>query len=527
MIPSIPRTALAAAAAVAVLCAGCAGVPSKSTLDNVRARANPVDVPQRTVTNFTPALRCMDELMYESGTRDITLMMEEMRDATQRVPISARDMMTSAISEMTRRSRAVRLTVYGSDQSNLLQLLQQAQRTAAFAALPEYNLRGTVSQFDEDVQRNGASFGVLAERLGLRLGGESRFSVLGFDAALVRTENLTLVPGVSSKNTTVITKRNNSAGDGQARLLGAGVVFSFDAARAEGNAQAARNMIELAAVELVGKLIRAPYWQCLGVGDAQSEVVRELEDWFHGMDEGERIAFVKARLRERRWFDGAIDGQPSEAFAEAMAGYRPLLGLPAAGPLDFDFFRRFVTVRNVPRGAVVVKNDAKGDASANPVAAKGQASGAANDEAKADASLATAAAPAVPAALPARVFAQVVKPGQAQVQVVAASAGYLFCFAQDPQASIRRIFPNRFVRDARVEPGASVLLPGSGRFALDDKQRVACVHTDRDLYNELPPVLRWGDFDEVRLKSFDEIRQAFAQVAGKPVALLPAQLVPR
>ena len=156
----------------------------------------------------------------------------------------------SAISEMSRRSRAVRLSVFGSDQGNLMQVLQAAQKTQPFQVLPEYNIRGTVSQFDEDVQRRSSSLGLVAEKLGFRLGNDSRFSVLAFDAAMVRTDSLTLVPGVSSKNTTVVAKRATSAGDGQGRVLGVGAVFAFEAARAEGNAQAARNMIELAAVEL-------------------------------------------------------------------------------------------------------------------------------------------------------------------------------------------------------------------------------------------------------------------------------------
>lgn len=179
--------------------------------------------------------------------------------------------------------------------------------------------------------RVGASLGLLAERFGLRRGHESRFSVLAFDAAMVRTDSLTLVPGVSSKNTTVVSKRDTSAGD-----------------------------------------------------------------------------------------------------------------------------------------------------------------------------------------------------GQAEVRVIAAAAGHLTCFAQDPVTqALRRIFPNRFVRDSRVEPGMQVALPGPGRFTIDARQRVACVHAPTDLYNDLPPPLRWGDFDEVRVQSFEQVAQAFSQVAGQPVPLLPAQTVTR
>ena len=312
---TLAPTRLAAAALATVLLAGCAVPPALPTAGAVRQQQNPVDITQAASTNFTPALRCMDEMMFRIGTRDVTLMMEELRDATQKVPVSARDMMTSAISDMTRRSRAVRLSVFGGDQVHLTQLLQQAQKTSPFSVVPEFNVRGAISQFDEDVRRQTSALGLVAERFGVRFGSEARFSVLGFDAAMVRTDSMTLVPGVATKNTTVIAKRDSSAGDGQARLLGAGAVFAFSTGRAEGTSQAARNMVELAAIELVGKLIRAPYWQCLGHADQHPDAQREMDDWFLSMDEEERVVFVKERLRERRWFDGALDGERSPAFA--------------------------------------------------------------------------------------------------------------------------------------------------------------------------------------------------------------------
>ena len=43
--------------------------------------------------------------------------------------------------------------------------------------------------------------------------------------------------------------------------------------------------------------------------------------------------------------------------------------------------------------------------------------------------------------------------------------------------------------------------------------------TEREIYNDLPPQLRWGDFEDIRLGTFEEIRDAFAQVAKAPVAL--------
>jgi len=44
-----------------------------------------------------------------------------------------------------------------------------------------------------------------------------------------------------------------------------------------------------------------------------------------------------------------------------------------------------------------------------------------------------------------------------------------------------------------------------------------------EVYNDLPASLRWGDFDNVRLEGFEQIRQAFSQSSGQPIALALAQ----
>ena len=51
------------------------------------------------------------------------------------------------------------------------------------------------------------------------------------------------------------------------------------------------------------------------------------------------------------------------------------------------------------------------------------------------------------------------------------------------------------------------------------RQTRGCLATEREVYNDLPPPLRWGDFEDIRLGTFEEIRDAFAQVAKGPVAL--------
>lgn len=503
--------------AFAVLLSACA---SQGALQEVRTSSNPADRAQKSITNFTPALRCMDDMMFARGTRDVTVMMEEFRDATQRVPVSARDMMTSAMSDMTRRSRGVRLSVFGSDQQNLSQLLQQAQKTNAFAVIPQYNIRGTISQFDDAVSKTGGSVGIsLVQSLfGVRAGLDTKFSVLGLDTAVVDTSTMTLIPGVASKNTTVLASRDASAADGQAKLEnpGIGLVFSFNTARSDGPAQAARNMVELASVELVGKLIRAPYWQCLGVPDSDKEIQREMDDWFFSMDETERVQFLKERMREKRYYDGAIDGNADAAFLTALRAYRKAMRVAEAGPVDLAFFKAFIT-QPTPLGPLA------NTAARKLVTAPAPGTAAVPEAASATPAIAPPANPtaSVPPLALSQQATRINGVNALNLSVQVQTPGYLYCYTQDPVTRrIQRIFPNRFRSDPRVEPGAPLLLPGQGKFVLNPAAEFACLHAPREVYGDLPPPLRWGDFEDIKASRFEEIRDMFSQASGFPVQLV-------
>ncbi len=513
--------------ALAMAAAGCAGAPSPRAVAQVRDTANPTDRGQRTITNFTSALRCMDDLLFTLGTRDVSVMLEELRDSTGRVPVGVRDMVTSGVSEMTRRSRALRLSLFGSDQANLVQALQSAQRTSAFAVVPDFSIRGTVSQLDEDVRRQSGSLGLLAEGLfGFRFSKETRFSTLAFDAAVVRTDDFTLLPGVASKNMTVIVREDASAGDGLARLVTGNLVFGFAAARADGNAQAARNMIELALIELVGKLVRAPYWQCLGTPDDDAEVRREMDDWFESMERDERIVFLKERLRERRWFDGPLDASEDDGFGDALRRYRTAIGMPPDGAIDAAFFRRFV-ITKAPAGPLA-RPPRRVPAAAAPAPA-----------AEATAATSPAAPPVVtaePSGGPIENAAE--RPASSlelrtsrsadgrslKLSVDARRGAYVYCYARNPSTgALHRIFPNRFDRDPRLQPGTQLTLPGRGRFRIPPDHELGCIDAPREVYAELPPALRWGDFEDIRLSGLEEIRQRFAEASQAQVGLAVAR----
>jgi hypothetical protein len=500
----------------------------------------------------------MDDMLFANGTRDVTLMMEDLRDATSKVPVGVRDMMVSAVSEMTRRSRAVRLSLFGTDQQNITQVLQQAQKTSPFAVVPEHVVRGSISQFDEDVQRRSSSIGasrsVLERVFGVRMLNESKFSELGMDMAVARTDTLTLMPGVTSKNTTVIARQDFSAGDGQGVILGAAINFTFAVARAEGVARATRNMVELSTIELVGKLTRTPYWQCLGVPDSDPEVQREVDDWFHSLEPAERLAFYRERLRERRYYDGPLEGPADAAFTQALADYRRAMGpreaVAASGtnPVnDADFFRRFIARQDVPPGPLTTPRsklalalEAARASAAAATTGPGSTSAPSGAPPAADpppaptppadqASLPPPDPPPAHTPITVRLQRQTgTSEADLRLSVTTDQPGYVYCYARDPKTEkIQRIFPNRFTRDPRIAAGQAVTLPGGTRLRLSARMEYACLHAPREVYNDLMPPLRWGDFEDIRLSSFAAIRDHFNQASGLPIALALAPATAR
>lgn len=578
---------LAGTAALAAALVGCAA-PVQRGGDLGGLRQGPGNTPQRNVTDFSAALRCMDDTMYTFGVRDVSMLIEDLRDESRRLGAGTRDMMVSAISEMTRRSRAVRLVTFGNDHQNIQILLQQLESRTPFGILPQYDIRGSITQFDEDVVRRDSSVGIsgaLSQLIGFNVRNTKQINVLGFDASVVTVPDLTLIPGVTSKNTVIVARDEGSVGNGVATIQKVGVNFNMSVSQNAGVAQALRNMIELSAVELVGKVTRVPYWTCLGMAPGDVNIKREIEDWYFSMrSDAERNKFFQEHLRNRKFYDGPVDGKSYPALTQALSSYKRGLGFAPVAAIDESFFTAFLTrpipappsepfatgpleppaptgnaaagaagaaAINAASGNVASASGSTGTAGTSASSASAGTSGSAvsadatGSAASAGASFAapgtngtvtaTAAATAtagnkVPTAKATRmvVVAPIrssYKPNEnIEFAVQANHSGYLYCYSQRSDTDpIQRIFPNRSVRDPRIEADQLMLLPGAQGFKLpaegSGSQKIACLVAPREVYNDLPPPLRWGDFEDIRLKSFNDIRVAFEKAGKFPVVM--------
>ena len=136
---------------------------STSTSDQLRADSEqsvndaskgPKSSPYRNVSNFTGAVRCMDNLMGDYGVKGISVLVEDLDDSTKKVSVGTRDMLLNTMSEMTRRSRAIKFISYGGDQKNIVSFMAAADVKSAFTTVPQYDIRGSISQYDDNVVKN-------------------------------------------------------------------------------------------------------------------------------------------------------------------------------------------------------------------------------------------------------------------------------------------------------------------------------------------------------------------------------------
>ena len=479
--------------AVALACASLIGcVPVK---ENVKEELptlvkGPEAAPTRTITNFSQGLRCMDALMIEYGVYDISMLVEDLRDSTENVKAGAKDMLISAVSEMTRRSHAIRLIAFGADSGNLVSFLASANQNTPYAIVPQYDIRGSITQLDKSVAAEDVAGGLNIFRVGAGGAKTANASVLALDLAVMSTRDYSVIPGVVSKNTIVIFKEGKGV-DADASIGKFGVNFSMNLTRAEGDAQALRNLIELASIELVGKLTKTPYWKCLGIDPNKPEIQNEVYDWYYNLVADQQVVpYFQTHLANRGFYAGPLDGHYNPQLTEAVANYQRGLGLESSGNINRELFDALLN---------------------RPVPSLQQPPVAAPEAPTQVATLAIRYAGAAKTSL---------KPGEPfQVVIAPNQDAHVFCYFESEDGSIQRFFPNRFSADSLITPKAPLTLPGRMPFKLfasrqGNTERLACFSSPRPVMSKLPASVKGTDFENLPVQSLEQVQRAFEDLVG-------------
>jgi hypothetical protein len=282
----------------------------------------------------------------------------------------------------------------------------------------------------------------------------------------------------------------------------AGLSLSVSLDKSEGFHQAVRNLIELSTIEILGKLTRVPYWQCLSIESTNPNYRTEARGWFDTMGETERERVVSVALVRAGYLRDEGNG-PNPGLSEAVARYQAENDLVPNGRVDFDLYYRLLA------------SDGRRP-TAKPVAASP-----AN----------AAVTPALPPTEPPRLVVSTprgprpsYRVGETMVvSVQPTQDAYVYCFYKDSAGTVARIFPNRFQPDPLLRAGVQIEIPPAGtksfalRFDNPGSEAVACLGSDREVGLKLPDKLKAQDLEPLPVSGLDDVASLFRGIQGARV----------
>ncbi len=463
----------------------------------------PVVRPTRSLSSFSESLMCMDRMLRESQLPTTLITSKSIPDFSSKVPVAAKDMVITALSQMSRVSHAFRYVDYEVDIArqdtvqNLTTILlnnnqMQLQRPALYVS-------GAIAYVDQNVINNRYDVGTSAARLDTGYSQSRNATVIGLEMHLGDFRTRTLIPGMDSANEVII------GGSGQGldlagRIGSYGVKFNVGRDYSLGAGGALRTLIDLALIEMIGKWARVPYWQCLTLDQTHPDFQRQMRDWF---DEGSPL--VQNKLVQRslvtQGYMSADDvglGERSREFVAALGRFQADTGMVVTGVVDFATYER------------ALRNFASTDNDGNLVqvgwsSKAGGATAIGTTQTLAGSSQPIAVLGAAPVARRIDMQIENALVGRKAFEVgeqvfLSASlsrASYLYCFLHEASGTVMRLLPNPTNPSALISANQAIRIPDwmspTPGFIMDatapGNEQVGCFATNDDVTAKLPQIL--------------------------------------
>ena len=502
------------ALATLAACQTTASQKRESGQDAISAR-QPNSPVSQTRTNFSDALTCMDDLFLKYGTGNagvgIAITSNGISDETGEIFAGTRDMLITGISKMSRKSRAFKYIDYSAH--DLLRLYKLEQRSEY--NIPDFYLRGAITQLDSRAVSEGAGGGFTAFGISLGAGVDANKSVISVDMSVGGVKDAEILPYTSSSNSMVTALRGRAL---DADLKGSelfnesfGVNIDISQDKSEGNAQAVRNLIEFGLIETLGKFTQVPYWRCIGIAETNRKVAEQIDDWYYSMADAERINFAQSTLSSLNYYFGPEDGVMSDALGDAIGRYQAASGLQANEQIDIDFYRS------------LVKNEAGADG--NPPSIGSLDSSPVASHAGLEAKLTILKEPNKPKLEPEEQYA---------FRVAAGSPSFVYCYYEDGNSDVYRVFPNRFEPNALLTKNRIISLgyPKSlVKFfagSSGSKESLVCFSSSTEVGLLLPTHLKGQDLEPLPLNGgLLELAKIYSdrESATSPITVTAAEYV--
>ncbi len=535
---NIGRRVLATTLAALLALAGCSTPldARKHTefQSNAHAADRPTARPVRSISSFSDSLACMDHLFRDAQLPTTLITSKQIPDVSTRVPVATKDMIVTALSQMSRLSNAFRYVDFEVDISrqdtvqNLTTILLnnnqvQLQRPALYVS-------GAVSFVDQNVLGNRVDVGTSASRLEIGYSNNNNATIIGLDLQLADFRTRTIIPGLDSANEVVV----GSAGQGldlAGRIGRYGWGFNVGRDYAQGTGAAVRTLVELAMIELLGKWSRVPYWQCLTLEQNHPDFQRQLRDWYHEGDKNSQEALVKRSLRSAGYLSVGEEQLTTNhpTMRRALAKFQADQSMPVTGVVDFASYERalrnYVTLGDHGELLRVGWSPDRADP-AIPSVADGQVTAAPTGPPYGSDGLPLAMNLQVENLAPDKTTFE--QGTQIFLSATVSRAAHLYCYLQAANGMVIRLLPNATNPSSLVSASQAVripdwLVPNPG-FVLDagnpGQESVACFATDRDVLPKLPDAMQTSAFALIGgMTGMQSIKDAFtAATQGEEVA---------
>lgn len=517
---------LAATATSAAVLAGCALQQpldireSRKLMEQGAIESRPVVRPVRAITSFSESLACMDRVFRDARIGTTLIASKQIPDASGRMSVGTKEMVVTALSQMSRVSNAFRYVDYEVDivrqdtVQNMTALMLMANQIQL--QRPALYVSGAITYVDQNVLSNGGQAGTSATRLETGISADNNATVVGLELHLGDFRTRTLVPGIDSANEVVFGSRGLGL-DVAARLGRYGVQLNLSRTTSVGGGASVRTLVELGMIELLGKWARVPYWQCLMLDQTHPEFQRQLRDWFDEMESPARVALVQRALATRGYLQGPFDGIVTPGFRSGLARFQADEKLVVSGELGYESYERlmrdYVEIDSDGRLVRVGWSPAGGDLARrtwpDPSAATAVGMTAAPQSQVADVQIANT-----------QLVPGVFTAGE-RIYLTASTSvtSHMYCFYQDSSRRVTRLYPNMFQRSSLVQGNFAVRMPDwlstNPGFAVEansaGRELIKCYFTPDDVIDRLPEAVRAQPITPLPdVNSIEEVDAAFA-----------------
>lgn len=527
------RATLLLAMITALLLSGCAAPLNVRRDANFQSYASaadrPTSRPTRSLSSLTPSLMCMD-LMFRQAELPTTLVTsKQIPDASTKVAVATKDMIVTALSQMSRLSNAFRFIDYEVDISrqdtvqNMTAIMlnnnqMQLQKPAVYVS-------GSLSFVDQNVINNHFDAGTSATRLETGFSNNRNATIIGLDLHLGDFRTRTIIPGLDSANEVVI--GNASQGLDLAGKIGSyGVQLNVGRDYTQGTGAAVRTLVDLAMIELLGKWSRLPYWRCLTLDQNHPDLQRQMRDWYEEGSPAVRSKLVKTSLVSQGYMTAQQSAEPDNSanFKLALGKFQADSGMVVTGVIDFATYERvmhsytkldaegkLVTVGWNPNNAIpvpAVTNQLVTQADLDAVVFSEKSISRVIDLQIENAQLDK--------------YAYEVG-DQIFLSTSVSRTSHVYCYLQEATGKVLRLLPNATNNESLMSANLTVRMPdwmsNKPGFILDasapGNEYVMCLATDEDVLPKLPAPLQAAAFKTIEgYKSRDDLTTAFSQAVG-------------